>query len=160
MSKIKTNTLENVAGTTSIPVDNIAKKDEVVAKSGDTMTGQLKGITPVDAEDLTRKDYVDGISIGIGQTWQDMTSQRALVTEYTNDTNRPITVSVICSMAQVDRHIDILLYVDNMLINFISHRGSYTSKFTATEIIPANSIYKVSSSNIDDLSLFRWFELR
>jgi len=27
--------------------------------AGDTMTGQLKGITPVAAEDLTRKDYVD-----------------------------------------------------------------------------------------------------
>jgi microcystin-dependent protein len=30
--------------------------------TGDTMTGQLKGITPVAASDLTRKDYVDGVS--------------------------------------------------------------------------------------------------
>jgi len=29
-------------------------------KSGDTATGQIKGITPVSAEDFTRKDYVDG----------------------------------------------------------------------------------------------------
>ena len=32
---------------------------DYVEKAGDTMTGQLKGITPVAAEDLTRKDYVD-----------------------------------------------------------------------------------------------------
>lgn len=32
---------------------------DYVLKSGDTMVGQLKGITPVAAEDLTRKDYVD-----------------------------------------------------------------------------------------------------
>lgn len=31
-----------------------------VSISGDTMTGQLKGIPPVAAADLTRKDYVDG----------------------------------------------------------------------------------------------------
>ena len=30
-----------------------------VLRTGDTMTGQLKGITPVDASDITRKDYVD-----------------------------------------------------------------------------------------------------
>lgn len=30
-----------------------------VNKAGDTVTGQIKGITPVAAEDLTRKDYVD-----------------------------------------------------------------------------------------------------
>jgi len=32
-----------------------------VSKAGDVMAGQLKGITPVADEDLTRKDYVDGV---------------------------------------------------------------------------------------------------
>ncbi len=32
----------------------------VVSNTGGTLTGQLKGITPVANEDLTRKDYVDG----------------------------------------------------------------------------------------------------
>jgi len=32
-----------------------------VQRTGDTMTGQLKGIDPVSAEDFTRKDYVDAI---------------------------------------------------------------------------------------------------
>lgn len=32
---------------------------DYVVKTGDTMIGQLKGIAPVSAEDLTRKDYVD-----------------------------------------------------------------------------------------------------
>lgn len=45
-----------------------------VAKSGDTMTGQLKGITPVSADDLTRKDYVDSASgarlIGTGPAFK------------------------------------------------------------------------------------------
>jgi len=45
----------------------IAEVDtEKVAKAGDTMTGQLKGITPVSAEDFTRKDYVDSKSTSDG----------------------------------------------------------------------------------------------
>jgi hypothetical protein len=34
-------------------------EEEMIQRSGDSMTGQLKGITPVDDEDLSRKDYVD-----------------------------------------------------------------------------------------------------
>jgi len=33
--------------------------NDAILKSGGTATGQIKGITPVAAEDLTRKDYVD-----------------------------------------------------------------------------------------------------
>jgi len=33
--------------------------NDALLKSGGTATGQIKGITPVAAEDLTRKDYVD-----------------------------------------------------------------------------------------------------
>jgi len=49
---------------TSDTVGNVvwARKSNItdyVEKAGDTMIGQLKGITPVAAEDLTRKDYVD-----------------------------------------------------------------------------------------------------
>jgi len=45
--------------------------DSRVARSGDTMTGQLKGITPVAAADFTRKDYVDaqGTAPAGGQTF-------------------------------------------------------------------------------------------
>ena len=38
-----------------------------VLKAGDTMTGQLKGVSPVANEDLARKDYVDGQVSGVAQ---------------------------------------------------------------------------------------------
>jgi len=41
-----------------------AKLEDVVQKTGDTMTGQLKGITPVAPEDMVNKQYVDNL----GQT--------------------------------------------------------------------------------------------
>jgi len=47
-----------------------------VQRTGDTMTGQLKGIDPVSAEDLTRKDYVDAIgSDKVDITGDTMTGQ-------------------------------------------------------------------------------------
>ncbi len=42
-------------------IQNFAQQDaRYVQVVGDTMTGQLKGITPVSVDDMTRKDYVDG----------------------------------------------------------------------------------------------------
>lgn len=38
----------------------VAVDATLLPKAGGTATGQIKGITPVAAEDLTRKDYVDG----------------------------------------------------------------------------------------------------
>ena len=48
-----------------------------VQRTGDTMTGQLKGITPVSNEDFTRKDYVDG---KVDKTGDTMTGQLSGIT--------------------------------------------------------------------------------
>jgi hypothetical protein len=40
---------------------DVADPTKFAALAGATMTGQLKGIAPVAAEDLTRKDYVDTV---------------------------------------------------------------------------------------------------
>lgn len=56
-AQIDTNTADIATNTADIATNTADK----VSKAGDTMTGQLKGITPVAAEDLTRKDYVDGL---------------------------------------------------------------------------------------------------
>ena len=41
----------------------------------------------------------DAGQIGVGQTWQDLTATRALATNYTNNTGRPITVQIQTSQA-------------------------------------------------------------
>lgn len=62
-------TYANIGGTQPAPVAHVHAQSDVtglvtsldakVDVAGDTMTGQLKGITPVAVSDLTRKDYVD-----------------------------------------------------------------------------------------------------
>jgi len=45
-------------------IQNFAQQDaRYVQVVGDTMTGQLKGITPVSIDDMTRKDYVDAADL-------------------------------------------------------------------------------------------------
>lgn len=43
--------------------------------AGDALTGALKGIAPVDAADLTRKDYVDTADAAIAQTVTDLNTK-------------------------------------------------------------------------------------
>jgi len=52
-----------------------------VQRTGDTMTGQLKGITPVSNEDFTRKDYVDNADgLRVLKTGDTMTGQLSGIT--------------------------------------------------------------------------------
>jgi len=55
-----------------------------VSRTGDTMTGQLKGITPVSPEDLTRKDYVDD-QIAASATGSDIIIHRDYIADMTAD---------------------------------------------------------------------------
>lgn len=66
--------------------------DDVLPLTGGTLTGAVSGITPTNAAHLTRKDYVDGQDIGIGQSWQAPTRNTATV--YQNTTGKPIMVNV------------------------------------------------------------------
>ena len=59
---IATNVTNISTNATNIATNTAALLDRVL-KAGDVMTGQLKGITPVAAADLTRKDYVDSLVV-------------------------------------------------------------------------------------------------
>ena len=72
MSKLKTNSIENVAGTKTFTVDEV----RAMLDSG-------------------------GGGIGVGQTWQDVKASRVLGTSYTNNTGKPIMVNVAFSTSAV-----------------------------------------------------------
>ena len=99
----------------------------------------------------------DIASIGVGQTWQDMTSERASGTDYINDTGRPIMISLYTTQNNsTDRKLEI--FVDSLLV-YRGHMGTSTTTgaegFGATSIIPAGSTYCVTFGELQS-----WFELR
>ena len=93
--------------------------------------------------------------IGVSQTWQDVTSSRALNTTYTNSTSKPIMVQV--SQWTYDNGPHGLFYVNSFQVNdlfSIGGDGANTLQCHSV-IVPAGSTYKVEGSFI-----VRWTELR
>jgi len=96
--------------------------------------------------------------IGVGQTWQDVTAQRALNTTYTNSTGRTIVVSIV---AISGRDSYAAIYVDGKLI--FHQRDTYNGadpRSSAVAIVPPGSTYRVSSGNYSGTGVSLWMELR
>lgn len=100
-------------------------------------------------------DNYDENMLGVGQIWQDVSSQRQYGVIYTNTTGRPIMVSgYLVSSANQEMYYE----VDGartMIANASSTIYSYFSF-----IVPNGSKYKIAGSNAWSLSNRMWSELR
>jgi len=115
-------------------------------------------VTPqqgTDVSELTRRDYVDGISIGVNQTWQDVTLSRAVDTDYVNDTGKPIQISV--TMQQLGTGSYILLLVDGVSVIDEQGNNTYESRKVISAIIPSGATYRI---NVTTANILLWSELR
>ena len=127
MSKVKTNTIENVAATKSFTVDEV-------------------------------RAMLDGGSIGVGQTWTDVTASRSKDTDFTNNSGKPIFISV--SANNVGAGVTMEIIIDGISLGRArSIDDVSTSLAVATAIIPNASVYhvKVEESPAD---IVAWSELR
>jgi hypothetical protein len=90
--------------------------------------------------------------IGYGQTWQDVKSSRAINTDYTNNSGKPIMVSIT---HHFNDYVHTEIYVDSVLV-----ARSYNDRFAGyrnmSVIVPINSVYKVTSN----AGILVWSELR
>jgi hypothetical protein len=96
--------------------------------------------------------------IGVGQTWQDVTSSRAKTTTYTNSTGRPIQVSVNVNLQGTGQALNSLI-VNGLVVGYQTQntagiQSGITSQLTA--IVPAGSTYSVTGQG----TITSWFELR
>ena len=104
--------------------------------------------------DTIQKDF---LAIGVGQAWQDMTSQRQPNTEYVNDTEKPIMVSV-WSEALSDTKA-LMLFIDNVNVGFVRNDSSEGGiRGTMSAIVPAGSTYEVMA--VQGTAIGMWTELR
>ena len=112
---------------------------------------------------------VSGISsIGIGQTWTDVTSSRAKDTEYQNTTGKPIMISVtfttsFTAIGQISVSSSsgsgfvIIARADGG--DYYSGSAQTTHETNISLIIPNNIYYKLTGYNTT-LALVAWAELR
>ena len=109
-----------------------------------------------------RQDHVHAEGgIGIGQTWQNVTSSRTFGTTYTNSTGKPIMAAVSSASGQ---YTTLAGTIDSVVIQSSAGSwaaGSSASQSTVTLIIPNGSTYTFSQSVTTAGSIAAtWFELR
>lgn len=92
--------------------------------------------------------------LGVGQTWQDMTSLRALNTTYTSPADRSIMVYIRSTWASNTN--SFTLTVGGMPIESMQVGSSVNSVLTICVVIPPNTPYTLTGSRVVD----KWQELR
>lgn len=100
----------------------------------------------------TVSDYVDGLMIGVGQTWQNMIGSRVRGTVYQNTTGRPIMVSASTDGGSTSSTFEVS--ADN--VTFIVVSDAFTTIGTHNIVVPSGHFYRAWGSD----SLRVWAELR
>jgi hypothetical protein len=98
-----------------------------------------------------------GSGVGVGQTWQDVTSSRAKDITYYNTTGKPIMINVYLGNIGASSSFGII--VDGQQVNYSvgdTTNGAAASSISA--IIPPGSSYRVSGNKSMTGAL--WTELR
>ena len=122
-------------------------------------TDKVWSSTKVNAELLKK------VSIGIGQSWQNLTTSRSSNTTYTNNTGKPIQIKITGTRQAVVGYIIFSLVVNGLtsVNTAVSSAGVYAYT-TQTAIIPDGGTYLVTTTsdvgNNLTADLYAWHELR
>ena len=159
----------NMAVVVIIKVKNVniptAEQIDKTILATETKSGivKLKNAITAEQEDaaVTEKAVAEAIEankgLGIGQAWQNMTTQRKKDIVYTNTTSRAIMINVAGVINNSSE--DMQLSVDNVLTQKINI-GSRSGYVCA--VVPAGATYKITTSSNSQInpSTFVWMELR
>jgi hypothetical protein len=102
-------------------------------------------------------------SLGIGQTWQNVTGSRAFGSTYTNSTGNPIAVSVSgTASGGGNGSFVLILYVNGAEIGYSTvYAANAGYRVHSFFIVPNGATYAVSGSGgILSTALYNWSELR
>ena len=119
-----------------------------------TLSGSLATFSDGFAQDKTTNSY----ALGVGQTWQNVTASRGLITTYTNSTGRPIMVAITTTPGV---SVALVLRINSFGAS-VDLDTSYNSAHTDGSpgfcvVIPIGAVYSIPASN---WPFSRWFELR
>lgn len=103
----------------------------------------------------TAPQWTDDVSLGIGQTWQDVSGSRTVNTSYQNTTGKPITIVFTCDALGGGRAFQVS--TDNSTwVQVVSIPENSADFVTITAVIPAGHYYRISGT----VTLVGWSELR
>jgi hypothetical protein len=100
-----------------------------------------------------------GSGLGIGQTWQDVTSMRTQDKEFVNDSGKPILISVSVGPNSSSGISEVYIYVNNKVVAHSSGEWNSTNGYLNVNTVVTNGdSYKVST--FGKMGLQNWSELR
>ena len=118
------------------------------------LTGAVSGSANFDGSGNITINTISNNAIGIGQTWQDVASQRANNTIYVNTTGKPIQVFMCVNVSgQYDN--SGTFAIDNVVMTIRDAAAWSHLSF----IVPSGSSYKISVDS-SQYNLLSWTELR
>lgn len=132
------NTAIPQATETAVGVARFATATEVTNKTNVTAS-----VNPSNAATIAQST-----DLGVGQTWQNVTGSRALGAPYTNNTGRPIQISIFASGSSGSA---LVLIVDDL--EFL--RTNQSAAVQTTAVIPSGSSYTMHGAILSN-----WKELR
>lgn len=110
------------------------------------------------ANEAVNKSQLDAIaSLGVGQTWQDMTASRALGTTYTNSTGKPIQLAVSTSTSSSGSVGNFI--VNGSIVNQPIGGALNASTNPCYGIVPIGATYSITIAS-GTAALSKWSELR
>ena len=153
----------NAATATSATSATSATNATTAATVSTTVASGAVGTTQANADNsnkIATTTYVQNMSLGWGQLWQDVTADRASGTPFTNTTRKPIFVSVYSSGQ--DSSFSLTVVVDSVTISSSSGGGGGDARRTgnASFIVPPGSTYIVTYSGGSLGTTLKWAELR
>lgn len=123
-----------------------------ITSSGLNAAGLTGTLPAIDGSALT------GIqSIGVGQTWTNVTGSRAIATQYTNSTGKPILVVISCTGNGANGLFGAM--VDGSTIMFSPSTASSGYWSSVSFIVPNGSTYNTNQQGAN-VTLGLWWELR
>jgi hypothetical protein len=141
-------------GASSITANSVILGNGTSALSGNLVAPSTSG-NILTSNGTTWTSAAPAGSLGVGQTWQDVTSSRTSGTTYTNSTGKPIMVSAYLDDYTSDLPV-IRINVDGLQIAR-SDSGTGTSAIWVSAIVPNGSTYVITKSGV---GTFNVFELR
>jgi hypothetical protein len=120
---------------------------------GGLPTGVVNSTNIADATIVQGDLDTSVIPIGVGQTWQNMTASRALLTNYTNSTGKPIQVYIVCAGGASNGAT--LTIAGNTPASLYTNQTS--GRVALFCIVPNSTVYQLGDSGA---TIHSWWELR
>ncbi|WP_262436764.1 phage tail protein [Acinetobacter ursingii] len=116
------------------------------------ITGAVSGSANFDGSGNITISTTANNAIGVGQSWSEVTSSRAVNTTYTNTTGKPIQIMV--TTANWNNAGSFELVLDGVSVTSFGNQDGYNQSKPVSAIVPNGSTYRVNGS------FTKWSELR